>query len=66
LFADITTTITPKVLFTYYVLIACFYQTIFKTLNPAQMLTVNLQPFPVLDTKRLIVRAVTLNDAEGI
>jgi hypothetical protein len=27
------------------------------------MLTVNLQPFPVLNTERLILRAVTLNDA---
>jgi hypothetical protein len=28
------------------------------------MLTVNLQPFPVLNTERLILRAVTLNDVE--
>jgi RimJ/RimL family protein N-acetyltransferase len=48
------------------VLKACFYQTIFKTLNPAQMLTVNLQPFPVLNTERLILRAVTLNDVEDM
>jgi ribosomal-protein-alanine N-acetyltransferase len=50
----------------YYVLKACFYQTIVKTLNPAQMLSVNLQPFLVLNTERLILRAVTLNDAEDI